>query len=121
MRKVREMYRLHHEAGLSARKIARALNVTHTVVNNYLKRFKDASLDQEMMASCSDSELEKHLFPPTPATPVYPVPDWAVVHQELRKKGVSFSYCMRSMPTIIPTAIMATPGLPNAIKPMHAD
>ena len=36
MSKLKEILRLRHECNLSARQISRALNISHTVVNNYL-------------------------------------------------------------------------------------
>lgn len=38
MGKLKEILRLRHECNLSARQISRALNISHTVVNNYLSK-----------------------------------------------------------------------------------
>ena len=38
MNKLKEILRLRHECNLSARQISRALNISHTVVNNYLSK-----------------------------------------------------------------------------------
>ena len=39
MLKIKEILRLKCEAKLSNRKIARALNISHSVVNDYIKEF----------------------------------------------------------------------------------
>ena len=40
MLKIKEILRLKCEAKLSNRKIAKALNISHSVVNEYIKEFK---------------------------------------------------------------------------------
>ena len=45
MLKIKEVFRLKYETKLSARKISRALNLSHTVVNQYIKRFDVSMLD----------------------------------------------------------------------------
>jgi DNA-binding transcriptional ArsR family regulator len=44
MNKVREIIRLHEEMGLSNRKIARALRISHPVVSQYITDVKAAGL-----------------------------------------------------------------------------
>ena len=47
MSKLKDILRLKYESNLSARQIARALNVSHTVVNNYLNKTDNCSKTYE--------------------------------------------------------------------------
>lgn len=85
MRKLREIYRLHFETGLSRRAIARALLVSTTTVGEYLSRFERTRLRWPLDPDLSEPELERLLFPPNQCSraSVRPVPDWAQVQKEL--------------------------------------
>jgi transposase len=91
MRKIREYLRLRFESGLSARQIAASLQVSRSSVGEYDRRFTAAGLRWPLPEALSDAELERRLFPPPPAVPADTrvVPDWAMVHQELRRPGVT--------------------------------
>ena len=89
MSKIKEVLRLSHEAQLPARQIARALNVSHTVVNDYLKRFKDSKLEYGDVATLDERSLKDKLFGPKRKAARYPLPDWADVHTQLRFKHVT--------------------------------
>ncbi len=92
MRKLREIFRLHFEAGLSRRAIARALLVSTTTVGDYLNRFERGGLRWPLVPDLSEPELERLLFPPLHCSraSVRPVPDWAQVQKELiEHKGLT--------------------------------
>jgi transposase len=91
MREICEYLRLRFEAGLSARQIAASLQVSRSSVGEYARRFAAAGLRWPLPEALSDRELERRLFPRPPAVPADTrvVPDWAVVHQELRRPGVT--------------------------------
>jgi transposase len=91
MRKIREVLRLRYEAGLSTRQVAASVQLAHSTVVEYARRFAAAGLSWPLPAALSDTELERRLFPPPPAVAVdtRPIPDWAEVHQELRRPGVT--------------------------------
>jgi transposase len=91
MRKIREYVRLRFEVGLSARQIAASLQVSRSSVGEYARRFAAAGLSWPLPEALSDRELERRLFPPPPAVPAATrvVPDWTVVHHELRRPGVT--------------------------------
>jgi len=93
VRKIREVLRLRFETGLSGRQVAASLKMARSTVGEYERRFAAAGLTWPLSASLSDSELEQRLFPPSPAVPTdtRPVPDWSVVHQELRRPGVTLA------------------------------
>ena len=91
VRKIREVLRLRFEAGLSGRQVAASLQMARSTVGEYARRFAAAGLGWPLPEGLSDSELERRLFPPPPPVPsaTRPVPDWAVIHQELRRPRVT--------------------------------
>ncbi len=77
MRKIREVLLLKFDCGLSVRKIARSLGIGHSSAGDYLSRFPTAS-GLTWPTPLSDTELERHLFPPAPVpSEQRPLPDWA--------------------------------------------
>lgn len=91
MRKIREVLRLKFDCGLSVRKISRSLGIGHSSAGDYLCRFAASGLSWP--CSLSDAELEQQLFPPPAAVPSEqrPLPDWAMIHAELRRPGVTLA------------------------------
>ena len=90
MRKIKEILRLHFQARLSARQIARSCSVSRATVGDYLSRTRAAQLDWKQVAQMSEAELEGQLFPPpAPRGRHRPPPDLAYVHRELRGKSVT--------------------------------
>ena len=97
MRHISEILRLKHEKGLSVREIARSCGLPASTVGDYLKRAEAASLSWPLPEPLSEEELLDRLMgggaeaadagakPP----PARPTPEWAKVHQELRRKGVT--------------------------------
>ncbi|MEI6560442.1 MAG: IS21 family transposase, partial [Rhodospirillaceae bacterium] len=90
MRKIKEVLRLH-AGGHSGRKIAPIVGVGATTVREYLARAKLAALSWPLPAELDDETLERRLFPPAVAPSAKPrhEPDWAAVHQEMRRRGVT--------------------------------
>ncbi len=89
MLKIKEVFRLKYEAKLSARKIARALNISHSIVNRYIKRFESLEVTYEELIKLSDKEIVNKLFDLESKPTKYPVPDWSKIHKELRNKIVT--------------------------------
>ncbi|RMU36596.1 ISPsy14, transposase [Pseudomonas amygdali pv. morsprunorum] len=91
MRKIREVLRLKFDAGLSVRKIAASLSIGHSSAGDYLCRFAASGLQWPI--DISDAELNRRLFPPAVPVPTdqRPMPDWAWVHAELRRPGVTLA------------------------------
>src|ERR671925_517174 len=91
MRKIKEVLRLRGECGLSNRQIAQSCALARPTVTEYLCRAQAADLGWPLPAELDKGALERLLFPPRSALPVEqrPVPDWAEVHQELKRKGVT--------------------------------
>ncbi len=65
--------------------------MSRSSVGEYDRRFAAAGLSWPLPEALSDTQLERLLFPPPPAVPsdTRVVPDWATVHQELRRPGVT--------------------------------
>ena len=91
MLKIKEILRLKCEARLSNRKIARALNISHSVVNEYIKEFKLTNKKYEDIISLGDKDILT-LFKSTRTTQSkYPLPDFAKTHIELRSPIVTLT------------------------------
>jgi transposase len=90
MRKVRDVLRLS-AAGLSKRKIAASLGMSATAARDCIWRARRAGLAWPLPADLTDAELECRLYPPSTvaASDRRPQPEWAAVHRELRRPGVT--------------------------------
>ena len=90
MRKIRDVLRYRHSTDLSLGAIARALNISKGVVAKYLKLAGEAKLGWPLPDDLDDAALEKRLFQlPAARAPTFTEPDYAQVHQELKRKGVT--------------------------------
>src|SRR5260370_21196904 len=92
MRDIREVLRLHYSVGMSQRAVARSLNLAQGTVSKYLNRTRRAGLTWPLPSELDDDvRLENRLYPPPSDLPSEerPQPDWAVVHRELRRPGVT--------------------------------
>jgi transposase len=88
MRRIREVLRLHFEAKLNERQIAKICSVGKGTVRRYLKRIAAAGLSWPLPADLDDATLEHRMFPPPPpaAPGSRPLPDFAVLHKELKSR-----------------------------------
>jgi transposase len=91
VRKIREVLRLHHEAKLSNRAIARACSVSNSTVGEYLARAKQAEIVWPLPDGLGEQELYTRLFPDKASVVPRPTPDWETVHRELSKRGVTLT------------------------------
>ena len=92
MRHIREVLRLHYSVGMSQRTVARSLGLAQGTVSKYLNRTRRAGLSWPLPPELDDDvRLENRLYPQPPDLPSEqrPQPDWAVVHSELRRPGVT--------------------------------
>ena len=91
MRKIKDVLRWCWGQGLSKRQTARSCGISRPAVDEYLRRAEAAGLRWPLPVELDDGALERLLFPPPPARPdtVRGVPDWSVVHQELKCPGVT--------------------------------
>lgn len=104
MRKIKDVIRLRQQAGLSQREIANALRLSVGVVNKYLSAAAAAELTWPL-PDLSDTELRQRFQPrdesPNPASPAQP--DFALIHQELKKKGVTRQLLWEEYVAVHPT------------------
>src|SRR5271168_5192905 len=92
MRKIREVLRLHFECDRNQREIADAVGASTTTVWQYLRRTRLAGLSWPLPTELQtdDAALEARLYPPpAPREPPRGMPDWAAVHREIGRKGVT--------------------------------
>lgn len=92
MRKIHLVLRLFFAAQLSIRAIARSINASPSTVGDYIRRAQVAGLSWPLPEGLDERALEAKLFPPpAPRHTPRPLPDWAGLHQELRRKGVTLA------------------------------
>ena len=90
MRKIEEVLRLHFARGRSNREISEVIRVSPTTVGDYLRRARAAGIIWPLPDGMTESTLEALLFPPHPSPRMKrPEPDWAIIHRELGRKGVT--------------------------------
>lgn len=90
MRKIKEALRLKHAGGLSIRAIARACSIGKETVREYLCRASEAGIGWPLPDGLDEEALEQCLFPSAKkASEKRSCPNWALVHQELGRKGVT--------------------------------
>ena len=90
MRRIRETLRLHLQAGLSYGEVARALKISKSSAGKYVSLARAAGVDWGVAQTLTDDELEARLFrPPVPRSSHQLAPDFALVHQELKRAGVT--------------------------------
>src|SRR5215216_4667823 len=101
MRRVKEVLRLRLAFGLSHKAISAACRMPRTTVRDYCQRAQAAGIDSfAAVEPLSERALEARLFktgvdPGTPDSDTTgppagrPTPDWAVVHRELKRPGVT--------------------------------
>lgn len=91
MRKIKDVLRLRHTAKLTNRQIAASLHLAYGTVVGYLHRAEQAGLTWPLPEGMSEEELEQRLFetrgPQDRVT--RNTPDFATLHQELQRKGVT--------------------------------
>jgi len=93
MRQVREVLRLKHVCGHSGHRIAAAIGISRYTVAEYLRRAAVLGITWPVPPELDDVALERRLFTPPFAAPEEqrPQPDWARIHAELRRPGVTLS------------------------------
>lgn len=91
MRTIKAILRLKFEAKLSLRQIASSLKLSLGAVSQHLKRADAARLSWPLPEGMDDQTLEAALYPkPTsPTQTLYVKPDYATMHKELKRKGVT--------------------------------
>ena len=93
MRKVREVLRQRYACGASERVIAQSLGIGRTAVGEYIRRAAVIGITWPVPGELDDPALERKLFAPAGYNPPQskPLPDWAHVHGELRRRSVTLA------------------------------
>jgi transposase len=89
IRMIKDILRLKYSGGLSHEAIARSLSISKGVVAKYLGLAGAAGLDWEATAELDEASLERRLLGRSSAETAVVEPDFAGVHIELRRKGVT--------------------------------
>jgi len=90
MSKIRQALRLLADSGLSTRQVAAALGVSKSCVSEIAMYARDAGVDWRLASTLSDDELQSRLYPPPrPRSSTRVEPDYAALHQELKRQGVT--------------------------------
>lgn len=90
MSKIRQALQLLADASLSTRQVAAALGISKTTVSEIAMYARDAGVGWPQAATLSDDELQSRLYPPPrPRSSTRREPDYAVLHQELKRPGVT--------------------------------
>jgi len=104
MRKVKEVLRLKWACGFSDRKIAKSCGIARSTLAKYLRRAEAAGLSCPLPAGLDEAALEQKLFPvsPVPPTRRRPVPVWADIDRELKRKGVTLFLLWQEYQGVLP-------------------
>jgi transposase len=86
---IKEVLRLYHGSGLSQKQISKALGCSRGAIAEYLHRAQAAGLNWPLPDELDDAQIERRLFPPRAQSNKRPLPDFAYIHTELKKKGVT--------------------------------
>ena len=90
MRQIRQALRLHLEAGLSHAQVGRALGMPRATIGKYARLARAAGVDWLVAQTLSDEELERRLYrPAVPRAAIHLEPDYAYIHLELKRAGVT--------------------------------
>jgi len=90
MRKIRDVLRLRLSAGLSVRQISASTKVSVGLIQKLLHQAQTLELEWPL-PQIDDSQLARLFYPgaDTRVSDRYAVPDWAAIHQELKRKGMT--------------------------------
>jgi transposase len=89
MTKIYDVLRLKFEAKLSNRDVAHCLKIGAATVSDILGRFRNAGLTWPLSDDLKDVVLEARLFPGKACSPHKAQPDFAQIHRELKRKGMT--------------------------------
>src|SRR5450830_1039982 len=89
MRKIKDVLRLKLDAKLSHQQIANALGISKGVVAKYVGLAAVAGLSWSDVQDADDTELDRRLLVSPERARDHVQPDYARVHQELRRKGMT--------------------------------
>mgnify|MGYP000347907834 FL=1 len=89
MKHIRKIIELSELTDLSVRAIRNALNLPRSTVNDYLTAYKASDLTLELIQSLNDDQIYTALFGDKTKGSARPLPDFAKMNTELKKKHVT--------------------------------
>jgi len=91
MRKIREILRLRHAAGLSIRQIKASTKLSVGAIQKLLTKADALDLGWPLPPELTDNQLARLFYPgaDTRVSRRFQVPDWSVIHQELKRTGMT--------------------------------
>ncbi len=91
MRNLREILRLRLQAGLSLRQIKSSQRVSLGAVQKIVSQAVDQGLDWLAIEHLDEQQLARLFYPEsdTRVSSQFQLPDWLIMHQELKRKGVT--------------------------------
>lgn len=89
MRKIQEILRQKWAQGRTHREVAASLGLSVGIVSATLERAQRAGVDPETVAVLSEAELEARLYPGAAGAASRGLPDFARVHTERQRVGVT--------------------------------
>ena len=89
MMKIREILRLKFDCHLSNRNIAKCLDTSASTVSDVLVRFRQSNFSWPLGTSISDQQLNQVFYPSKKTNSLKVMPDFAVYHLELKRKGMT--------------------------------
>jgi transposase len=90
MRQIREVLRLHLQGGRSFAECGRALGIAKSTAAKFVLLARAAGVDWALAQQLTDEQLESRLYrPPVVRASHQLEPNFALVHQELKRAGVT--------------------------------
>ena len=90
MRQLRHILKLKYHTGLTHREIAKACSIGAGTVSTYVARAREAGFTWPLPPDLDDTTLEKRLFKLAQvASGARALPEWATIHRELKRTGVT--------------------------------
>ena len=87
----REILRLRDEGKVSQRDIAASCGCAHSTVKRVLARSRELGLSFETVKEKTDEQIMRLLFPKKLPRNIHQEPDYAEMHRELSKSGVTIT------------------------------
>ncbi len=108
MRRIRDILRLKHEARFSDRQIAKIVGSSRSTVQACLHRCREAAIGWPLPTECDEAALIARLYRRRAPVRTRPLIDFAHVHRELARPGVTRDLLWREYREREPTGLAYT-------------
>lgn len=89
VRVIREVLRLHFEAGYSDRAISKIIGKSRPTVHRIHTAFTEAGYTWPLPEEVDDAELESIVYPTKSHAREWPLPDWEYTWKQMQRKGTT--------------------------------